>query len=249
MTQLVILDNHGKSREKILVDDKIFAINPNKMVIARAVRVYLTNQRQATAKTKTRGEVSGSGRKIWRQKGTGRARHGDRYAPIFVGGGIAHGPRGNQNVKRTLSKKLKKLALSSVLSEKLKEKKVYIVDSLEKLEPKTKILNNSIKQIIGDNKILQNNNALVIAKGEEIIQRAARNLNYLNLFFAENLCAYDVLSVENVIFTKKALLTLQGRYKMENEDKDLIPKKLKAKVKKPTIKKNQNSKSKKNKNK
>ena len=104
MTQLAVVDVKGKSKGQINVSNEIFGINPNKIVVAQAVRVHLTNQRQATAKSKTRGEVSGSGKKIWRQKGTGRARHGDRYAPIFVGGGVAHGPRGNQNVKRNLSK-------------------------------------------------------------------------------------------------------------------------------------------------
>src|SRR3990167_8071260 len=106
-------------------------------LLAQAIKVYLTNQRQGTKHAKTRGEVAGSGKKIWRQKGTGKARHGDRQAPLFVGGGIAHGPKGNENYKLNLPDKMKRLALRIVLTDKLKDERIVLVKSLKTVKAKT----------------------------------------------------------------------------------------------------------------
>jgi large subunit ribosomal protein L4 len=122
-----VLPLSGKTASKIKLDPEIFGIKPSPKAVAQAVRVFLSRRRNANAKSKTRSEVKGTRAKIWPQKGTGRARHSDRFAPIFVGGGVAHGPRGNQNFNLKLSKGLKRLALHSLLSDKFANDKIIIV--------------------------------------------------------------------------------------------------------------------------
>src|SRR3989338_3509182 len=119
-----------------------FAKKPNLTLLSQAVRVYLSNQRTAQAKTQTRAEVNRTTKKIYKQKGTGGARHGSRKAPIYVGGGVAHGPRGMQNYKMSLSSPLKKLALSVALSAKFVKKEISVAD-VEKIEAKSKSLATS----------------------------------------------------------------------------------------------------------
>ena len=147
MPKVSLLSTSGKKSGEINLPPRIFAAKVNEPLMAQAVKIYLTNQRKVHAKTKSRGEVSGSCRKIWRQKGTGRARHGDRYAPIFVGGGVAHGPRGNQNFKLEMSKKMKRAALFSSLSAKLKDKEILVVSGLAKVKPKTKEMARVLKNL------------------------------------------------------------------------------------------------------
>src|SRR3989344_5604580 len=128
----------GKVVSKLSLPKEIFGVRVNERLIAQAVRVYLANQRKGTASTKTRGEVRGSTRKIWRQKGTGRARHGSRKAPIFVGGGIAHGPRGVTAASLKLTKKMRRLALFGALTDKVSERAMIAVNDLTRLLPKTR---------------------------------------------------------------------------------------------------------------
>ena len=127
MTTVTIYNVKGQSAGKVRLPKEIFGAKINRILMAEAVRIYLGNQRRAKAKTKDRSEVRGSRRKIWRQKGTGRARHGDRYAPIFVGGGRAHGPTGQENFRAKLTKKMKKAALFSALTTKQKQGEVLVV--------------------------------------------------------------------------------------------------------------------------
>ena len=123
MPSLDVYSTSGKKTSTTSVKKKFFEAKINSSLMAQAIRVYLSNQRQAPAKTKSRGEVKVTKKKVWRQKGTGRARHGSRNAPIFVGGGKAHGPSGTQNYKLKMSKKMKKASLFSALSEQFKAKK------------------------------------------------------------------------------------------------------------------------------
>src|SRR3990170_5938571 len=122
-----VLNTRGEPAGKTDLPEEIFAVKASPRLLAQAVRVYLANQRLAQARAKTRGEVKGSGKKIWRQKGTGRARHGDAQAPIFVGGGVAHGPTGRENYKLKLPKRLKRRALFAALTQKIEEKELVIV--------------------------------------------------------------------------------------------------------------------------
>lgn len=207
MLKADVFNLKGKTDTKIELPKEIFGIKPNRSVMAQAVRVYLANQRRAGAKTKTRAEVGGSGRKIYRQKGTGRARHGDRYAPIFVGGGIAHGPTGKQNYRRKMSKKLKRLTILSALSAKFQEGKVAVVKDLEKIEPKTLAMANFLKK-----SNLENNNkkiTLVFPKIEENLFRAARNHPQILLQTTHSLNAYFILNTDALLFSPEAIKELK----------------------------------------
>lgn len=200
----------GKVTGKISLPEEIFAAKINEKLIAQAIRVYLANQRQGTASIKTRGEVEGSGRKIWRQKGTGRARHGDRYAPIFVGGGVAHGPK-PKDFSLKLPKKMKKKALFGTLTDKLKKKQLVVVSNLGKMKPKTKemlkVLENLKLKL--ENGRLKTKVLLVIPKGQKNIILAGRNLTNLTLCQADLLNPYQVLKAGKLILAKETISVLK----------------------------------------
>ncbi len=202
-----IYDKNGKKTEKQMVlPKKIFEAKINLPLMAQAVRVFLANQRVAFPKTKTRGEVTGSTRKIWRQKGTGRARHGDRQAPIFVGGSKAHGPTGAKT-RLTLSKKMKQAALRSALSSKTEKGVVFVANGLEKITPKTKQGAKFVENLgLSGQKV-----TLYLAKNNDNITRAFNNLANINIALANKLNAYQVLSSGKIIFTKKAVEVLKER--------------------------------------
>jgi len=199
MTLIPAFSAGGTKLTGLKVPDKVFKAKINSALMAQAVRVYLSNQRQGPAQTKSRNEVSVTHMKVWRQKGTGRARHGSRNAPIFVGGAKAHGPSGRQNYSLKLSKKQKQASLVSALSQQFKEGNILAGAGLDKLEPKTKKFDQVMDKLKpGKKKIL-----LVLAKEELKIKRGVRNLNYLDA--AINLTTYTVLNAKTIIFTKESL--------------------------------------------
>lgn len=208
MPKINVVDTKGQKTGQVSLPDKIFAAKINKPLMAQAVRVFLANQRQATAKTKTRGEVAGSRRKIWRQKGTGRARHGDRYAPIFVGGGIAHGPTGQQNYRLKLPAKMRRVALFSALTSKLKDKSIVVVDGVTKVKPKTK----NMAQIMENLKLENTKVLLVLPEKKANVSRAARNLKNLTLRQFNYLNTYRVLAAEKLLLTKKAVAAMRKQW-------------------------------------
>lgn len=195
----------GTRGKAIPLPKEIFGQEPNETLLAQAVRVYLSNQRKARAKTLRRGEVRKSTRKIWRQKGTGRARHGAASAPIFVGGGIAHGPRGIENYQKKLPAKMRKKALVSALSAKQEAGELLIAD-LERIEPKTKNVAGLLKKIDAAQ-------ATIVQGGSDNLWRAARNIEGINLIPALQLTAYDVLTANKLVFTKEGLSALEKRLK------------------------------------
>src|SRR3989344_7511314 len=147
MTKLPVFDHKGTKLTSMTVADGLFAAKINQVLMDQAVRVYLSSQRRGLAKSKSLGEVKVTKAKVWRQKGTGRARHGSRNAPIFVGGGQAHGPTGEQNYKRTLSATMKRQSLFSALTFKLKNDSIVVVDKLDTLKPKTTIFGKLFSKI------------------------------------------------------------------------------------------------------
>ncbi len=207
MPRIDIYDTTGKKTSKIQLPKEIFEAKINEQLMAQAVRVYLANQRKARAKTKKRGEVVGSRRKIYRQKGTGQARHADRYAPIFVGGGIAHGPRGGPAKRLKMPKKMRRLALFSALTSKLKEKSIIVVEGLEKMKPKTKEMVKIMQNFDLEGKIL-----LVQAKKIENIVRAARNIANVKLMPANLLNTYEVLKRRRLLLTKDSIKALKETF-------------------------------------
>ncbi|MCL5090440.1 MAG: 50S ribosomal protein L4 [Patescibacteria group bacterium] len=184
---------------------------------AQAVRVYLSNQRKAQAKTKTRSLVVGSGAKIWRQKGTGHARHGDRQAPIFVGGGVPHGPTGIQNYKKKLSQKMTRKAILTVLLEKLQTKKLFVVEGLN--FKKTKEANLSLKKIQESLKI-KGKTAVLLAKNERELKRVLANLDQVTTLSVETLHPYFLLNLNSLFLTKTAFEYLEKYFKAPTKDKN-----------------------------
>ncbi|OGH10994.1 MAG: 50S ribosomal protein L4 [Candidatus Levybacteria bacterium RIFCSPLOWO2_01_FULL_36_13] len=188
---------------------EIFGVEENKSLLAQAVRVYLANQRSGTAKSKSRGEVNISTRKIYRQKGTGRARHGAASAPIFVGGGVAFGPRPH-DFSLKLSKNLRRKALFMALSSKLAEGEIKIVSGFEKLEPKTKNMAQAFAKIEKEGK--KRNLLLVTPDSTEKyvnVVKAARNIKGVEIMPSSLLNTYQVLKAKELLFMKEAINTLK----------------------------------------
>ncbi len=188
---------------------EIFDAKVSEQLIARAIRVYLANQRSSYAKAKTRSEVAGTRQKVWAQKGTGRARHGNRTAPIFVGGGAALGPDGQQNYKLSLTKKMKTVALNSILTKFAQDKKIIIIDSFKELTPKTK---EGIKLLTGlkaSDEVLSKSSKVGIITTETLsnVKRAFGNLPKTNLLSLKSLNVYDLSNQNFLIFSQDVLDT------------------------------------------
>lgn len=209
MIQAEVYDIKGKKVGTKELDADVFGVKPRPALVAQAARVYLSNKRKAYPKTKRRGEVRGSTIKIYRQKGTGRARHGDRQAPIFVKGGIAHGPRGNQNFKKKMSRKMNRLAFFSALSVKAKEKKIIIIKDFDKIEAKTGHLSDLFTNVGFD---LDKLKVFVIFPNKwENIKRGGRNIKNIFLKQPESLNTYETLLADRLVFAEESLPALRKR--------------------------------------
>ena len=189
---------------------EVFEAKVSEKLITLAIRVYLANQRSAFAKAKTRSDVAGTRQKVWAQKGTGRARHGNKTAPIFVGGGAALGPDGMQNYKLNLSKKMKVVALNSVLTKFAQDKKIIIIDSFKELTPKTK---EGIKLLTGlkaSDEVLSKSSKVGIITNETLpnVKRAFGNLPKTNLLSLKSLNVYDLSNQNFLIFSQDTLDSL-----------------------------------------
>lgn len=202
----------GKSSGKITLAPEIFGEKVNKKLIAQAVRVYQANKRQGNASTKTRGEVDGSTRKIYRQKGTGNARHGSVRAPIFVKGGIVHGPR-PRDFGLELPKKMKRKALFSILSGKLADGEIKVLSGFETIAPKTRQFVSFVEKLAladGKKKLL-----LIAPDNFENARRASRNIEGISSTSALRLNALDVISSKYLLFTKEAITEME-KYFLKN---------------------------------
>ena len=196
---LSVVGTDGKSKGTVSVSKKLFGSPAPQGLLEQSVRVHLANRRQGTASTKTRGEVEGSTRKIYRQKGTGRARHGAIRAPIFVGGGIVFGPKPRDYGLR-FPVNMKRRALSGALSVKVEQGDMVIIDGLENLEPKTRIMAQTLAGLTAGKSTL-----LVVSGAAQGVVRAARNLAVVDVIPARNINAYEILVHDKVIVMKSAL--------------------------------------------
>ena len=186
------------------LDDSIFDAPLNRALIYDAVKAYQMNQRQGTVSTKTRGEVSGSGRKLWKQKGTGRARIASIRSPLWKGGGATHGPKPRPWETR-LPKKMRRKALCSALSERLREGRIVVVDAFELETHKTKAFATVLAALGHDRKTL-----VVGGVGNENLSRAGRNIPSVTLSSGE-LNIYDVLAHDRLVFSRDAITALAER--------------------------------------
>lgn len=206
---LPIYNTQGKEIDKIKLDSSIFDGDINTAAIHQAITAYRANQRKGLASTKTRGEVSGGGRKPWRQKGTGRARAGSTRSPLWRHGGVVFGPH-PRDFSYNLPSKIKRLALKSALCAKAKEENIMILDKLSVEKPKTK----EVAKILSNLKINPLKNALLLSdKLDNNLKRAMRNINFLHFNLAKDTNVYEVLTAHKVIITKDGLRELEGRIK------------------------------------
>lgn len=193
----------GEEVSKLSLKAEAFGIEPNNQVMFDAVQVEQSNARQATAKTKVRHEVSGGGKKPFRQKGTGRARAGTTRSPIWVGGGTVFGPDGNQSYKISQNKKAHNLALRSALSLKVKDG-MKVLDELKLKEKKTKEFLKVLDALKVGGKAL-----VVVDAIDETTFYSASNLDWVKLVTTDNVSVLDLLNVDTVVFTKSSVENLQ----------------------------------------
>lgn len=200
-TEIPIVDVYslsGKKVDKFKLDPEVFSAKVNRPLLHQTVVMYMANQRQGTASTKTRGEVRGGGRKPWRQKGTGRARVGSIRSPLWRGGGVIFGPRPRE-FGYNLPKKMKRSALISSLSAKTQDKEIIVIEKDPNLaQPKTKDIANILSALkVHNKKIL-----FIYSKKNGNLVRSCRNIKNLTLRFSDGFNAYDVLSNSRILFSK-----------------------------------------------
>ena len=194
-----LFSSDGSQKGEVSLDASVFGIEPNISVMHQVVTAQMAGARSGSASTKTRAEVRGGGRKPWRQKGLGRARHGSIRSPQWTGGGVAFGPKPRDYSQRT-PKKMKRLALRGALSARASESEVKIIDTFEWSGPKTKQALSLLESIDAGRKIL-----LVIGAGDHIAELSFRNLPNVLTCEAGHLTTYDVLWADTVLFSKTAL--------------------------------------------
>ena len=208
-----VYDLSGREDKTIEVPGKIFSVEVKPKLLAQYVRIYLANQRQGTASAKTRSDVVGSTRKIYRQKGTGKARHGDIKAPIFVGGGVAGAVKPKDHSLNS-NRKQRKLALLSALTLKFKENGIFALsDQFLKMEVKTKLIANFLKNLkLGDEKLL----FVISKKDKNNLRLAARNLKNVRLIDIVSLNPYEILRNRKIFFSESVLQVFAKHYLDEN---------------------------------
>jgi large subunit ribosomal protein L4 len=206
-----IYNIESKKIGDLTLNKSIFDTEYSTDLISQAIRVYLFNQRSSYAKTKTRSEVAGTRKKVWSQKGTGNARHGNRTAPIFKGGGVALGPDGMQNYSLKMNKKMKKQALNAVLTKFAKDKKILIIDDFSKLEPKTKIGLKLITGLKAADSVLSKSKKIGVITDKTIspVKRAFGNIKSISLLTLNSLNVYDLSNQNYLIFSQQAIEQLK----------------------------------------
>jgi large subunit ribosomal protein L4 len=208
--ELSVFNITGKDTgKKVTLADEIFALEPNDHVIYLDVKQYLANKRQGTHKTKEKGEINASTKKVKKQKGTGTARAGSIKSPVFVGGGRVFGPR-PRNYGFKLNKKVKQLAKNSALSYKAKENKIIVVEDFDFQEPKTKLyidLKNNLK--INDKKSI-----LVLSNENKNIYLSARNLKQSKVLTISELTTYDVLNSQTIVLTESSVEKINQNFNL-----------------------------------
>ncbi len=206
MPMVSVLDMAGKQVSEIQLNDAIFGIEPNKSALHIMVRSYLANQRQGTQSTLTRAEVSGGGRKPWKQKGTGHARQGSTRSPQWTHGGIAHGPKPRE-YGISVNKKVKKLAMQSALSSKVLENKLIVLDSLDLSEIKTKEMAKVFSSVEAGKKAM-----IVLPEKNDTVYKSARNIPGTKVAFINTMNVYDILNATALIVVKDAVAKIEEVY-------------------------------------
>ena len=203
MLKTNVYDMSGKLVGEIELSEAVFGIEPNAAVVHDSVKNHLANKRQGTQSALTRAEVSGGGRKPWRQKGTGRARQGSTRAPQWTHGGIVFAPK-PRDYSYTLNKKVKRLAMKSALSAKAQEGNVVVIDAIKMEEVKTKTFKNFLSAVGCDCKAL-----VVTAENDQVVVKSARNIPGVMVTFAALINVYDILNAKKFVVDQAALAKIE----------------------------------------
>ena len=206
MSSLAVLDMAGKKVSDIQLNDSVFGIEPNMSAMHLVVVGYLANQRQGTQSTRTRSEVSGGGKKPWRQKGTGRARQGSTRAPQWYHGGIAHGPK-PRTYGISINKKVRRLAMKSALSSKVAADEMIVLDAVKVEEIKTKAMVEMFAAIKAAKKVL-----VVLPENDEKVYKSIRNIEGAKVSTVNTLNVYDILNCDSIVVLKDAVNKLEEVY-------------------------------------
>ena len=206
MPKIDVYDINGKKVKELELNEAVFGIEPNEAVVHSVLVNFLANQRQGTQSTKTRSEVSGGGRKPWRQKGTGRARQGSIRAPQWVKGGIALGPK-PRSYKYTVNKKERRLAIKSLLSSKVLEKELTVVDKLELAEIKTKTMVKALADLKVEGKTL-----IVLPENNKNVLMSARNIEGVKTITLNNINVFDLLKYNNLVLPLETVKKIEEVY-------------------------------------
>ena len=206
MSKYSVLDMAGKKVSDIKLNDAVFGIEPNMSAMHLVVVGYLANQRQGTQSTKTRSEVSGGGKKPWRQKGTGRARQGSTRSPQWYHGGIALGPK-PRTYGISINKKVRKLAMLSALSSKVAEKEMIILDKIELEAINTQDMVKALAAIKAGKKVL-----VVLPENNEVIYKSTRNIEGAKVSTVNTLNVYDILNCDSLVIAQDAVAKLEEVY-------------------------------------
>ncbi|MBI4425971.1 MAG: 50S ribosomal protein L4 [Candidatus Kerfeldbacteria bacterium] len=208
MPKVPVFNLEGKEVGVKELPDRIFGLSVSPALVEQAVEAQRANARQAIAHTKTRAEVRGGGRKPWRQKGTGRARHGSIRSPIWKGGGVAHGPRSNRNFSIKLNQKAKQRALFMVLSDKVASRQLVVVDSFELPTVKTKIFAQLLKRLP-----VAASTLLVLPAKNEVLEKSSRNIPGVTPILGNSLNVVDVLRHRTVLMPAEAVEVIERTYR------------------------------------
>ena len=217
MAKVSVYDMNGNTVSELELNDAVFGIEPSEYAMHQAVVNYLANQRHGTQSTLTRTEVSGGGRKPWRQKGTGHARQGSTRSPQWRHGGVALGPK-PRSYTYTLNKKVKRLALLSALSSKVQENEIIVLDSIKTDEYKTKTIVNMLKAIKAEGKtliVLDSVNKYENEEGYNAAQKVVKstaNIPGVKTTYANTLNVYDILNYTNLVVVKDAVAKIEEVY-------------------------------------
>lgn len=204
MPKIDVYNMEGKKVSDVELNDNVFGIEPNEAIVHSVLVNYLANQRQGTQSTKTRSEVSGGGRKPWRQKGTGNARQGSIRAPHFVGGGVVFGPTTERNYTKKQNRKERRLALKSALTYKARENGIVVVENIELSSNKTKDFIKLLEDLKVTGKTL-----IVVKELTDNLILASRNLSNVKVIESHEINTYDVLNYNNVVITEEAVKMLE----------------------------------------
>ena len=206
MPKVDVYDLNGKKVSDIELAENVFGIEPNEAIVHSVLKNYLANQRQGTQSTKTRSEVSGGGRKPWRQKGTGRARQGSTRAPQWIKGGIALGPKPRSYSYR-INKKEKQLAIRSLLSAKVLDNELTVVDKLEVEEAKTKVMAKALTDLKVEGKAL-----IILADRNDNVLRSSRNIEGVKTIELNTINVFDLLNCNKLVLPLDTVKKLEEVY-------------------------------------